>query len=109
MLTVTSYQKRQSKDGREFITLELQGGLEMVQSQETGRFYATVRKCSMPTTFDENIAKALVGNQVSGTIVRVSCDPYEYTVPSTGEVITLAHRWSYQPQTATTSPVPVMV
>jgi hypothetical protein len=28
----------------------------------------------------------------------VSCEPYEYTIQETGEVIDLAHRWEYQPE-----------
>jgi len=100
MLTVTSYQKRTSKEGREYLTLELQGGLEMIQSQVTGRFYATIRKSSVTTTFDEGVAKMLVGTQIPGKIVRTECDPYEYTIQNTGEVVTLTHRWSYQPEGA---------
>ena len=57
MLTVTNYKKRISKDGSEFITIEVQGGLEMIQSQVTGRFYATVRKSTVSTTFGEDVAK----------------------------------------------------
>ena len=102
MVTVTGYKTKQAKDGREFTLLEMTGGLEMVQSQETGRFYATVRKCSVSSTFDEAVAKSLVGTQLPGKIVRVECDPYEYTIESTGEVITLAHRWGYVPEGAIT-------
>lgn len=101
MVTVTNYKVKQAKDGRNFTLLELQGGLEMVQSAQTGRFYATVRKCTVSTTFDEMVAKSLVGTQLSGKIVRVECAPYEYTVESSGEIITLAHRWGYWPEGAT--------
>lgn len=100
MVTVSDYKVKQAKDGRDFTLLELQGGLEMVQSSQTGRFYATVRKCTVSTTFDEMVAKTLVGTQLSGKIVRVECDPYEYTIESSGEVITLAHRWGYWPEGA---------
>ena len=100
MVTVTDYKVKEAKDGRSFTLLELQGGLEMVQSQQNGRFYATVRKCTVSTTFDERIAKTLVGTQMPGKIVRVECEPYEYTVESTGEVISLAHRWGYWPENA---------
>jgi hypothetical protein len=100
MVTVTNYKTKQAKDGRDFTLLELQGGLEMVQSKETQRFYATVRKCTVTTTFDEAVAKSLIGTQMPGRIVRVECEPYEYTVENTGEVITLAHRWGYWPEGA---------
>lgn len=98
MVTVRSFAKRQSHDGREFITLELVGGLEMVQSQNTGRFYATVRKCSIPATFGEDIATSLIGTKMEGEIVRIPSIPYEYTIKSSGEVVTLQHTYGYQPQ-----------
>lgn len=100
MVTVTDYKVKQAKDGRDFVLLELQGGLEMVQSQANNRFYATVRKCTVSTTFEERMAKSLIGSQMPGKIVRVACDPYEYTVESTGEAITLCHRWGYWPEGA---------
>jgi hypothetical protein len=40
MVTVTSYAERQRKDGTTFITLELTGGVELVQSQTNGRHYS---------------------------------------------------------------------
>ncbi len=100
MITVTGYQTKDAKDGKTFTVLELQGGLEMVQSSQTGKFYATVRKCTVTTTFDEMICKSLIGTQMVGRIARVECEPYEYTVESTGEVVVLTHRWSYLPENA---------
>jgi hypothetical protein len=70
MLTVTNYKTRVSKEGKEYPTFEIQGGLEMIQSQVTGRFYASVRKSSVTTTF-EDVAKMLIGTQIPGKIVRV--------------------------------------
>lgn len=100
MVTVTGFKTKQANDGHSFTLLELQGELEMVQSQETGRFYATARKCAVSTTFDEVLAKSFVGKQMPGRIVRVQCEPYEYEVESTGEVITLSHRWGFWPEGA---------
>jgi len=97
MVTVTNYHLRESKDKKPFISLELQGDLEMVQSMQTGRFYATARKCSMSSTFNEATAKGLIGKQIAGAIVRVECEPYDYTIPEGGEIIQLAHRWEYRP------------
>jgi hypothetical protein len=102
MLTVTNYKTRISKEGKEYLSLEIQGGLQMIQSQVTGRFYATVRKSSVSTTFGEDVAKMLIGTQIPGSIVRVECDPYEYTIQNTGEVVTLTHSWTYQPEGAAT-------
>lgn len=97
MVTVKSFAKRNSSDGREFIVLELVGGLEMVQSSNTGKMYATVRKCSIPATFDEEVAACLVGTTMPGDIVRIPAAPYEYTIKATGEVVTLQHTFGYQP------------
>ncbi len=98
MVTVTGYKIKEAKDGREFILLEMSGGLEMVQSQNTGRFYATTRRCAVSATFSEEMAKSFIGTQMPGKIVRLQCDPYEYTVESTGELITLDFRWGYVPE-----------
>lgn len=98
MVTITNYHLRESKEGKPFITLELQGDIEMVQSLETGRFYATARKCSITSTFDEPMAKSLVGKTMQGNIIRKSCEPYEYTVPESGEVIMLSHTYDYTPE-----------
>lgn len=98
MVTVTNFVPRTKKDGTTFIALEISGGLELVQSNNTGKFYATVRKTSIPCTFDEQMAKALIGTQMPGSIVRVNVDPYSYVNQKTGEVIQLQHSYSYQPE-----------
>jgi hypothetical protein len=96
-VTVTDYKKRVNKEGKDFITLEIQGGLEFLQSSKNGQFYANVRKCSMLTNFtNEKVAELLIGTQVPGFIIKVETDPYEFTL-SNGDVITLFHRWSYSP------------
>jgi hypothetical protein len=101
MVKVNAYSVKQNKDGEKFIALELTGDLELVQSQQTGRFYATVRKCSIPSTFDENVAKEMLGKTLAGKIDRVECVPYEYTIPESGEMVTLNYSWSYVPETET--------
>jgi hypothetical protein len=53
MVTIVNFEKRQSKTGNEFFALILQGGVEMVRSAETGQFYATVKRCSVPSILDE--------------------------------------------------------
>ena len=100
MVQVKSYALRERKDGEKFIALELMGGLELVQSAETGRFYATIRKCSIPSTLDEPTAQMMVGQKMEGEIVRVQCDPYDFANPRTGEVITLSHTYAYRPKDA---------
>ena len=97
MVTVTNYTVATNSEGKSFVILELQGDLEMVQSQNTGKFYATARKCGITSTFDESTAALLVGRQLPGGIVKEACEPYEYTIPETGEQITLSHRYGYSP------------
>jgi hypothetical protein len=102
MVTVKNYAIRQRKeDGSEFIVLILQGGLSLVQSKETGNYYATVKQCSIPSTFDEETAKQMIGERVPGSVVRKQCEPYEWTNKETGEVLELSHRWVYLPEGAT--------
>ena len=98
MVTVTGFAERQRKDGNTFITLELTGGVELVQSQTNGRYYATVRKCSVPSTFDSKVAEAMVGQRIDGDIVKVIVEPYEFINPRTGEVMKLQHSWAYRPK-----------
>ncbi len=51
----------------------------------------------MPSTLDEATCKQMIGTQLDGSIQKLSCEPYEYVVADTGEVIELAHRWAYVP------------
>lgn len=104
MVTVINAHKRMSTKG-EFMVLELMSGIEMVQSQETGRFYATARRCTVSSSFSESIAMAMIGSQIPGVIERVQTDAYSFTVPETGEVIQLAHSWQYRPEGASATPV----
>lgn len=98
MVKVKSYALREGENGQ-FVSLELEGDLEMVQSLKTGRFYATTRRCFISSTFDEQTAKEMVGRKIPGEIVRTQCDPYDYTIEETGEVISLTHRYDYRPVT----------
>ena len=100
MVTISSYAERQSADGRKFYALILQGGLEMVLSEETGRYYATAKQASITSTFDEPTCKSLVGTKLPGRISRVKCDPYDHVVKETGEIIKMNHRWVYNPNEA---------
>ena len=99
MVTIIDYTLRTSNEGRSFFALILQGGIEIVKSAN-GSTYVTIRKCSLPTTFDELTCKSLVGQDLPGTIQKVECDPYEYTIEKTGEIIMLSHRFEYVNQEA---------
>ncbi len=99
MVTVINYSVRHNEgDNKPYITLTLEGGIEMVQSQNTGRFYATVRTCVVSSTFDEQVAQRMVGKEMPGSIERVASEPYDFTIKETGEVIKMGYRWDYQPE-----------
>lgn len=93
---VTNYHKRTTESGREFFTLELSGGVEIAVSKN-GNTYATAKKCSIPTTFGEEICQSMIGQDIAGSIERQSCEPYQYTSAETGERVILNHRYVYLP------------
>ena len=101
MVRISNYIKRTTEEGKEFYILELQGGIEVVKSRETGKLYMTARKASMSCTFDELTCQSLIGTELPGSVKKVECDAYEYTIKDTGEVITLSHRFEYLEQEAT--------
>lgn len=95
MVTITRWKKNENSKGKEFFSLELSGEVEMAVSASSGKIFATVRKTFMACTFDETICKTLIGKQMPGSIQKVESEPYEYTVPSTGETILLDYRYEY--------------
>lgn len=97
MVIVSDCFEVKTSEGKTFVSLELSGGLELVQSQTTGKYYATMRRCRIPSTFNLEVGKQMVGSKLSGDIVRIEVDPYEYAIPSTGEIVKLAHSYAYRP------------
>jgi hypothetical protein len=74
MVTITGLEKRKTADGKEFNVMTLQGSIEVVISKATGKPYLTARKTSIPCTFDEVMAKTLVGQTLPGEIERIETD-----------------------------------
>jgi len=95
MVTVKEIKKAENSQGEEFYGLMVQSGAVPVKSKQTGRVYFTAKKAFVATTFDEETASSMVGMELEGSIRKVICDPYEYTIEETGEVLTLTHRWEY--------------
>ncbi len=60
--------------------------------------YKDVKKAQVTSTFDEQTCKALIGTEIEGEIIKKECEPYDYTNKETGEIISLTHRWVYQPR-----------
>ena len=101
MVTIVDVAERVStKDGNKFYALILQSGMELVLSEESGRYYATAKRASITSTFDEASARALIGTKLPGKITKVQCDEYDFLVKETGEMIKLSHRWVYNPNEA---------
>lgn len=97
MVTISNYFVRENKEGQPFISLELTGDVELIQSSLTGKFYASAKRCSISSVFTEEVAKTLIGKQLPGTIQRIECEAYEYTVEKTGETLLLSHTYTYVP------------
>lgn len=94
MVRVVGFKECSSNEGKSFISLVLQGGIELIHSAN-GNLYATARKTSVASTFDEETCKSLVGSELPGKIEKVECEPYEYTVQQTGEILILNYRYSF--------------
>lgn len=103
MVTIIGYTKRQNAEGKEFFTLNLMGGIELIKSSKTGSFYATAFKSSITSTFNEDVCKSLIGTKLPGIVTKVESEPYEYKIPSTGETVMLTHKYRFDasPNTAT--------
>lgn len=97
MVTISNYKSATNAEGEEFFLLQLMGGLESVQSKETGRFYLTAKKATISSTFDEKTCQSLIGTQMPGTIQKVEVEPYSYVIEETGEEVQLNHRYEYNP------------
>ena len=97
MVTITDFKKRENTQGKEFIALVLEGDLELVKSQESKQYYATVRRTSIASTLSEAVSANLIGKTLPGIIEKVETEPYDYTKPETGEVIELSHTYRYDP------------
>lgn len=95
MVTVKEIKKAENSNGEEFYGLVVSSGAVAVKSKQTGRVYFTAKTAFVATTFDEQTASSLIGEEFEGTIRKVKTDPYQYTIEETGEIIELTHRWEY--------------
>lgn len=85
MVRIINYKKRVAEN-KEFFVLEVSGGIEMVLSKTTGMYYATSKKATITSTFDEETSKSLIGSEFPGSIVKEECEPYEYTIHPSGNL-----------------------
>jgi hypothetical protein len=110
MVTIIDYKRNENSEQKEFFSLQVQGGIEPVQSK-SGSFYLTARSCWITTTFTEEMCRALIGTKMPGHVAKVPCDPYEYTLKGTEEVLVLDYQWRYLPEETEEAmkPEPAMV
>ncbi len=97
MVTIINYKSATNAAGEEFFLLQVQGGVEAIISQETGRAYLTARKATVSTTFDEPTCQSLIGTKLPGGVEKVETEPYAYTIEASGEEVELSHRYVYNP------------
>jgi len=95
MVRVKEIKTVKKEDGTEFHCLIVEGDLEPVISNKTGRIYLTKRTAVVPTTLDQEACMATIGTQLDGEVQKVLCDPYNYVLED-GTAIELAHRWEYR-------------
>ena len=50
MVKIINCLERQNKEGKTFVLLELMGDVELIQSLNSGKFYATSRRASIIST-----------------------------------------------------------
>ncbi len=105
MATITGLENRTAVDGRPFNVLNLQGSVEVAISKTTGKPYLTARKTSIPCTFDDVMAKTLIGQKLPGEIERVEVDEYDFLVPGTKKKIKLNHSFRYSAEPASIAEV----
>lgn len=98
MVTIVDTEQRtNSTTGEKFNVLILQGDLDIIQSAQTGRFYATAKKTSISATFSEAVCRTMIGRTLPGSVIKQACEPYDYVNKVTGEITQLDFRYGYSP------------
>ena len=95
MVIVKDLKPIKKKDGETFYALIVEGSVEPVRSEKTGRIYFSTRRATVPTTFDERTCKKVIGTEFEGEVRKKVCEPYKYIIEDTGEEIELSHRWEF--------------
>ena len=96
MVTIVGFEKKKSAKGGSFIVLKVEGGVQSMYNEQTKKWYLGAMKCNIIAAVDEATCKNLIGSEIPGTIVKTKCMPYQYTIPSSGKTITIAHRFVYE-------------
>jgi hypothetical protein len=97
MVTITGYRTRYTTGGDKKIYLQVEGGVKTTVSQNSGKAYLSTLKASVFAAVDEEVAKAMIGHQLPGTIKQLQVEPYQIVNDETGEVRVYNHRSEYVP------------
>ena len=101
MVTIAKAVVRQNKkDGNEFLSLTLVGGLDIITSAKTGNQSLVAMRCNITSNLPVELAGSLIGEKLEGTVVKVKCAPYQWTNPTTAEVMEISHTYRYQKSAA---------
>jgi len=100
MVTITGFQKRKKANGESFNVLNLMSGVEVIKSNVSGKPYLSARKANVICHFDDATCLSLVNTKLPGTIEKQECDPYDFKVPQSDEVIQLDYTYVYNPEPA---------
>jgi hypothetical protein len=95
VVTVIDVLEIENAEGDTFVSLVLQGGITMIQSKSSGKFYATTKRTRIASTFDLEDAKHMIGEKIPGSIQKVPCEPYEYQIPDSNETVTLDFTYKF--------------
>jgi len=52
-------------------------------------------KANITSTFSVEVATTILSKQLPSHIIKQECEPYDHTIPDTGETITLSHRYEF--------------
>lgn len=96
MVTVIDYYTKHTEDST-YNALIIEGEPELVISPKTGIPYARASKCHLYSALSEEQCQAMIGKSFPGSIEKVECEPYEYQIPETGEVLELNYSYQFVP------------
>ena len=95
MAKIEKVEKRISADGNVFTSI----GLVQfsTHTSETGKVSLVARRANITSNISPDLLQDQIGLDLPGNIVKVDCQPYDWVNPSTGEVVKLAHTYTFQP------------
>jgi len=96
MVTIINAKEVQTKDGRTFVSLTVEGEAT-VQFNSEGNASMGALKATIPANISLALAEDMVEARktLPGRVARIECEPYVWNNPTTGEPLTLSHTYKY--------------